>query len=70
MFYGLWQTEIQVTEGLKLRTKADKLKCQLDCTGAEGSKVTKNLKILTIDEIETNLSTILTFSSFSRDIDS
>ena len=32
--YGLWQTEIQVTEGLKkLRTNADKLKalkCQLD----------------------------------------
>ena len=34
MVYELWQTEIQVTEGLKkLRTNADKLKalkCQLD----------------------------------------
>ena len=46
MVYGLWQTEIHITEGLKkLITNADPLKalkCQLDFrkkgTGAEGPK--------------------------------
>ena len=46
MVYGLWQTEIHITEGLKkLKTDADQLKAlkyQLDfrkkSTGAEGTK--------------------------------
>ena len=78
MVYGLWQTEIQITEGLKmLRTNADKLKalkCQLDfrkkVLEQKGPKevffFTMNRKKLTVDEVVSNLSTLLTsFSSTS-----
>ena len=75
MAYGLWQTEIQITEGLKkLKTNADRLralKCQLDfrkkVLEQKGPKeiffLTKNRKKLTVDELARNLVTLLTSCS-------
>ena len=75
MVYGLWQTEIHITEGLKkLITNADRLKalkCQLDfrkkVLEQKGLKeiffLTKNHKKLTVDEVARNLLTLLTSCS-------
>lgn len=75
MSYGLWQTEIQVHEGLRrLRSNSDKLKalkCQLDFrkkvleqkAPKDVFYLSKNKKKLTCNEVVKNLLTLLAVSS-------